>query len=301
MKKIIYLLLCFMLIYFSPVFAGSDALSKIGKEGDKKWNEIIQSYKSKGNFVENKSAREITRNFKKYQGKITRFPKIDFSDMITDRKGNRYYYYGEKGSTDLFVVKYNMRINSKLQILSAAMGSLKGDWEIIGKIDDAYTWWGNVVHLDVVAIRIKGSVCATVKNNKVTLVGEEIMNAELAKKEKDAYSGIPKKLTSIPDGLDPLTVAKLFFYVGSVEKNKPVWSQLLAERSQGASSRSWWRIFNKYEREYFFVRENPKRANKPGAKCYMFQIKSKGKNMGTAKPCILVKEAGQWKIRSAYP
>jgi hypothetical protein len=96
-----------------------------------------------------------------------------------------------------------------------------------------------------------------------------------------------------------------FFVIGSIEKNDQVWVQLLSkdalnnDGSMRGRSKSWWRNLSTKNRQYFFVRENPKRVSGDNKKCYMFQIKQDGKNLGSAKPCILIRENGEWKVQSA--
>jgi uncharacterized protein (DUF2164 family) len=282
-------------------------LKEIGKKGDAQWNHLIKTHKGNGQYVDVNNPAIIVKNFERYLGKYKQFPKINFADFITDRNGEKYYYYGVKGSIDLYVIKHDQRINDKLIMLSNGLGSLQGEWEVLGVIDDAFRWWGNVVLMKVVAMRIPGKACVVIEENKIKLVGEDLFNKFLTGQEADAYKGLPKNLNSIPKGLDPATVAKLFFYIGSVEKNDQTWIQLLSkdalnnDGSMAGRAKSWWRSLSTKNREYFFVRENPNRVSGDNKKCYMFQIKQKGKNLGSAKPCILIRENGEWKIKSANP
>lgn len=296
-----------VIIFSIRAECAENPLSEIGKQGDVKWKELVNNYKNNGQYVDANNPAIIVKNFEKYQGKYKQFPKINFSDFVTDRNGQKYYYYGVKGSIDLYVIKHDQRINDKLIMLSNGLGSLKGEWEVLGVIDDAFRWWGNVVLMKVVAMRIPGKACVIIDEKKINLVGEDLFNDFLAGKEKDANEGLPKNLKSIPKGLDPVTVAKLFFYIGSVEKNDQVWVQLLSKEalnsdgSMRGRAKSWWRSLSTKNRQYFFVRENPDRVSGADKKCYMFQIKQEGENLGTAKPCILIQENGEWKIQNANP
>ncbi|MCG8333536.1 MAG: hypothetical protein MJE63_03405 [Proteobacteria bacterium] len=307
MKKLMVLLLGFAaLVFANHAFAGSE-LALIGKKGDQHWNKLVAEYKQQNKFVDHSGTKAIVGNFARYQGKVKQFPRFEFNDFVTDKNGDKYFYSDNKGTLNFFVIKHNKRINEKLQVLSSALGSLKGDWQVLGTIEDAYTWWGDIVLMDMIAMRIPGKACVVVNNGEATLIGQDILDKAMAEREKSSKDGIPKNLTSVPSGLDAETVAKLFFYVSSVEKNQEVWKDLLVPYALGNNkslkgrSKSWWRNLTTKNREYFFVRENPGRVRKPGEKCFMFQIKANGKNIGTAKPTMLTQVNGEWKVRSAVP
>lgn len=302
--KLLFSLALVAILVF-PILA-DDAAKKIGELGDEEWNKIIQEYKDNNKYTDLHSTNVLVANFKNYQGKLMLFPKINFEDFVTDKDSNKYYYYGEKNTFAFYVIKYNNEITSKLQKLSYVFGKLGDtDWEVIGTVEDAYEWWGNIVLMDIKALRIPGKACAVVNDGKVTLVGEDLIDQELAKKEKESSGDIPKNLKSIPKGLDPLMIAKLFFHISSIEKNENVWDQLLSSECfyNGQATgkvTSWWRNLTTKNRTYFYVREDKDRSTND-TKVYYFQIKENGENVSTPKPTTIIKEKGEWKVDSATP
>ena len=64
---------------------------------------------------------------------------------------------------------------------------------------------------------------------KPIIISNSCLNAERKDKKTQSYSDVPKNLKSLPKGLDPSMVAKLFFNFGTVEKNHAVWVDLLCD------------------------------------------------------------------------
>lgn len=288
----------------AAVFA--DPAEDVGRAGDDAWNKLIAAAESAGTWEEPVGAAVVCANFPKYDGKLMRFPKIDFGDFVTDRDGRKYYWYGEKSSYNLFVVKYDDGIQDQLRKLSAGFGKPSGEYEVIGRITDAYSWWGKVVEMEVAAMRIPGSACVVMEDGKPSLVGKEIFENWMASKAATWTAGIPQDAKSVPAGLGPEDVAKWFLYYGSVKKDDSVWKQLCsveenavsASGSLQAKGTSWWRMISKGDREYYFVRAASDKDTAQ-SRTFMYQIKLNGADNGTAKPIKVVKEkSGEWRVAS---
>ncbi len=303
MKKII-LIIASALLLVGVCFA--DAAGDIAAAGDKEWDAIVSQYKSSGKWENTVSASIVAGNLSKYYGKIMQFPKIDFSNFVTDKNGKKYYYCGEKSNWNIFVIKYNDGIQDLLYKLNNALGNKSGDYEVIGKITDAYSWWGNVVEMEVVAMRIKNRACIKIKNGKAVLVGQEILDKNMSNAAATWSKGIPDNASSVPANLSAEDTAKWFLYYGSTKKNSNMWKKLCsvegraisASGNLSAKGESWWRMISKADREYYFVRADKSRSNAT-QKYFMYQIKINGQDVGVAKPmCVLKEKNGQWKVKS---
>ena len=275
---------------------------QIGEAGDRAWSDLLEGYGASREVLDSMPAAKIVAGFETYQHRIMRFPGFDFSRFVTDKFNQKYYYHGERSLFDFVVIKNNEAINDKLRKLSSVVGPL-GDqgWEVLGEIEEAYTWWGNVVLMSMVAMRVPGKACVIVDNGEVRLVGETLMEDFLSRRENEAGVGIPMNLANVPQGLAPVVVAKLFFHTSSVEKNRDVWDHLLTADARNARrADSWWRNLTTMDRQYIFIRENQARST-DSEKMYLFQIKKDGKALGNPKPVKVVKEDGEWKVQSATP
>ncbi|MDR2499834.1 MAG: hypothetical protein LBD37_01980 [Treponema sp.] len=284
----------------------ADTAGDIAKAGDNAWNNLVNQYKNNDRWAEPVSANVVVKNFSRYKGKAMLFPAIDFGDFITDRDGNRYYWYGEKNSLNLFIIKYHDGIQDQLYKLNNGLGNYKGNYEVLGTIVDAWEWWGNVVLMDVSAVRVQNSACILIQNNKPALAGEDIFKRYMAEQAANWTTGIPQNASSVPQNLTPEMAAKWFLYYGSVKKNADVWKQLCSVQEDAISSsgtlsskgESWWRMISMANREYYYVRADPNRDT-PASKVYMYQIRQNGQDAGAAKPMTVVKEkTGQWRVSS---
>ncbi len=306
MRKFFLIILC--MIFIVQGFIYSDNKKKIGELGDKAWESLINKYKNEGKYADLTKSSNIVRSFKDYEGKLMKFPKVNFHNTITDKYNKRYYYYGEKNSLDYYVVRYNNEIRDIITELTYIFGSLTGDYEILGVVEDAYTWWGNVVLMDIRAIRKSGQVCILIENGKAKLVGKELVDAEMKNKEQKSSKGIPQNLKSIPKGLDPLTVAKLYFHIGSIEKNYKVWLDLLSDELFSSDRKytksqvdSWWKTFSSSNNKtYFYVREDKDKSTKDKRR-YYFQRVVDRKNERDPFPITVILEKGEWKVLSTLP
>jgi hypothetical protein len=284
----------------------ADTASDIAVAGDAKWDQLVAQAKKDDNFIELVTPDTIVTRFKNFEGKVMLFPKIDFGDFVTDKDGNKYYWYGEKNSDDIYVIKYDSRIQDQLLKLNSALGTSSGQYEVLGKLTDAWEWWGNVIVMDVVAMRVKGKACVLMDGGAPKLVGQDILDKYMAGKAANWSAGIPANATAVPSGLDPESVAKWFLYYGSAKKNDVVWKQLLsvdegaidAKGNLQAKGESWWRMISKTGREYYFVRANADRGD-ANVKYFMYQIKVNGADVGNAKPMVVAKQkSGEWKVTS---
>jgi hypothetical protein len=204
--------------------ANAQSAADIGAQGDLQWKQLIDAYTKQKLYVEYASAKTIVKVFENFQGKYMLFPEIVFEDFVTDKDGKKYYYYGQKNTVDFYVIEHNPAINTKLQQLYQAFNLSGGKWEVLGSIEDAYRWWGNVVLMKMKAMRIAGVVCILINDDgSLTMVGQDVYDKLMAAKEADQFSDVPKNLKAIPKGLEPLKVAKLYLYLGSVEINQDLW------------------------------------------------------------------------------
>jgi NADPH-dependent 7-cyano-7-deazaguanine reductase QueF-like protein len=287
-------------------FIYADPAGDIAKAGDAAWNNLIDQYKKESRWMDPVSANVVVNNFDRYDGKVMLFPAIDFGDFISDRNGDRYYWYGEKNSLNVFVIKYHPGIQDQLYMLNNGLGNMGGKYEVLGKIVDAWEWWGNVVLMEVTAMRVKNRACVVLQNNNPVLAGKDIFDRYMAELAANWTKGIPQNATSVPQGLEPEMVAKWFLYYGSNKKNQTIWNQLCSVQENAisgtgtlqAKGQSWWRMISMTDREYYFVRAEPSRDTAT-SKVFMYQIRQEGKDMGVAKPMAVIKEnAGQWRVSS---
>ncbi|WP_407397078.1 hypothetical protein [Treponema sp.] len=303
MKKIIALVMG-AFIAMNAVFA--DVAKDIAKAGDAEWDKMVSSYKASGEWKDVVSASVVVDDFRGYYKKIMPFPAIDFSDFVTDKYGKKYYWCGEKSNWNIFVIKYNDGIQDYLYKLNNALGNYKGSYEVLGRITDAYSWWGDVVEMEVVAVRVKGRATIKIENNKPVLVGEKLLDAAMGKQASSWTKGIPENATKVPANLNAEDVAKWFLYYGSVKKDQAVWKQLCSSEEDAvkadgtllAKGESWWRNLSKADREYYFVRADESRGS-ANEKFFMYQIRVNGADAGVAKPmCVIKEKSGSWKVKS---
>ena len=303
MKKIIaFLASAFVALSLSF----SDTAKDIAKIGDAEWDKMVSSYKAKGEWKDTVSASVVVDGFRSYYRKIMPFPAIDFSDFVTDKNGTKYYWCGEKSNWNIFVIKYNDGIQDYLYKLNNALGNYKGSYEVLGRITDAYSWWGDVVEMEVVAVRVKGRATIKIEGGKPVLVGEKLLNDAMSKKASTWTKGIPDNATSVPKNLSAEDTAKWFLFYGSVKKNQNIWKALCSVEENAVEpsgklapkGESWWRNLSKTDREYYFVRADESRGN-ANEKYFMYQIKVNGADAGVAKPmCVIKEKNGSWKVKS---
>jgi hypothetical protein len=284
----------------------ADPAGDIAKAGDDAWDNLIAQYKRESRWMDPVSANVVVNNFGRYNGKVMRFPAIDFGDFITDRDGNRYYWYGEKNSLNIFIIKYHPGIQDLLYMLNNGLGNLGGKYEVLGTIVDAWEWWGNVILMDVTAMRVQNRACVIIQNNRPVLAGQEIFDRFMAQQAANWTAGIPQNATSVPQGLEPEMVAKWFLYYGSTKKDQTIWNKLCSVQEDAISSsgtllskgQSWWRMISMADREYYFVRNDPNRDTAT-TRVYMYQFRQNGQDVGVARPMIVTKEnAGEWRVSS---
>lgn len=300
MKKIIVLVSIFLSL---AVLANAEDLKQqIGKQGDTAWDTMMTSLKDNGNLVDPPvSAKTIASNFSNYQNKSMLFPSFSFEDFVTDRDGVKYYYYGEPEGYNFFVIKYDDSITDLLRKYSYTFGPVGDDnWELLGTIEDVFGWWGDIVLMEIQAVRIKGSATVIRKDNAFEFVAEDLIDKMMDQKAADGMGDLPKNLTGIPSGLDPLTVAKLYCHIASEENNQDVWLELLSKDNfyNGKPERridTWWKTLTKEGRTFFYVRTA---TDTDTSKKYFFQIRENGSDLGSPKPLSVTLEDGEWKVKS---
>jgi hypothetical protein len=297
-----------LLFFFAvfPLLVWADPAGDIARAGDTAWDNLAAQYKRDSLWVDPVSANIVVNNFSRYEKKVMLFPAIDFGDFITDRDGNKYYWYGEKNSNNIFIIKYNDGIQDLLYKLNNGLGNMSGRYEVLGTIVDAYRWWGNVVLMDVTAMRVQNRACVIIQNNKPVLAGQDIFDRYLADQAANWTAGIPQNAASVPQNLEPEAVAKWFLFYGSVKKDSAIWNQLCSVQENAisgsgalqAKGQSWWRMISMANREYYFVRSDSSRDT-PSSRIFMYQIRQDGQDVGVAKPMTVIKENnGQWKVSS---
>jgi len=168
-----------LLFMFITLFIYADPAGDIAKAGDDTWNRLIAQYKRDSRWADLVSANTVVNNFLRYDKKIMLLPAVDFSDFFTDPEGNKHYWYGEKKETNIFTIKYNPAIQDKLDALNKAFGNMSGKYEVLALITDAWDLWGNVVVMDVIAIRIQNRACILIKDDVPVLAGQDIFDRYL--------------------------------------------------------------------------------------------------------------------------
>ncbi len=112
-------------------------------------------------------------------------------------------------------------------------------------------------------------------------------------------ANIPQNIQSIPKGLDPLTTARWFFHIGSVQKNRELWQKLLTKDDWSkAKMDSIWSLLAEKERSYYFVNIG---EDEPERKKYFFQRQVDGNDFGNPGPIVVIREDGEWRVFSANP
>ncbi len=303
MKKIT---VCLIALAVAVSLCSADPASDIAKAGDAEWDTMVSEYKKSGKWTDTVSASVIANDFSGYDGKVMLFPSIDFGDFITDKNGTKYYWCGEKTNYNIYVIKYNDKIRDQLYRLNNALGNAGGKYEVLGRINDAYGWWGDVVEMEVVAMRIKGRACVKMENGEPVLVGEKFLNDWLGQKADTWTKGIPSDAKDVPSDLSAEDTAKWFLYFGSVKKDQHMWVKLCTVENDAvdgtgtmlAKGQSWWRMISKADRSYYFVRADSSRDTGT-QKYFMYQIQVNGADAGVAKPMSVIREKnGTWKVTS---
>ena len=143
---------------------------------------------------------------------------------------------------------------------------------------------------------------------KPIIISNSCLNAERKDKKTQSYSDVPKNLKSLPKGLDPSMVAKLFFNLGTVEKNHAVWVDLLCDdlfdskekKELVERANDWWKRLSTNNVKYYFLRENTDRA-KDDEKYFYFQREQDPKDTNQYTPILIsvvLEKDGEWKVYS---
>lgn len=300
MKRMVFYFLLAMLLVFAA--GAEDLQQEIGIKGDAAWDHLLDSLIKDEKLVGPESGpNAIADAFDSFVGKSMIFPEFNFEDFIVDRFGEKYFYYGDPASLNFYIIKYDSRITDQLIRYSYAMGPLGDDnWELLGKITEVYSWWGDIVLMDIQAIRVKGKAALLLEDGKLDFIAAELIDELMDRKAAAGTGDVPEGLTEIPSGLDPMTVAGLYFQLGNVEQNQDVWLKLLSSNNfwGGKPERrvdTWWKNLTKPGRTFFYVRTDEESETE--AK-YYFQIRQDGEDYGNPKPLGLIFENGEWKIDS---
>ena len=305
MKKVRMLSLSLLLLL--PLSLSADFIEDIGKKGNTAWDNLILLYKRSG-WKELAPVKTITDSFFQYKDKVMRFPLVDFSNVISDSKGNLYYYYGEQEGTELVLFTYHEGLSSKLASFNVSLGTLGSQYEVLGRVIDVQqNWetWETVIFVELCAFHIRSRVCVVVEGNNIALVGQDILDASV--KEKVVWThDIPEDATVVPPGLDPESVAKWFLFFSSISKNLGLWTQLCSVQENIAVSayalrpkgRAWWQTISSGEREYRFIGEDVLNGTDT-ARVFLYQISENGLDVGEPMPLtVILEQAGQWRVSS---
>jgi hypothetical protein len=305
MKKVSILLLTLLLLF--PLTLSADFIEEIARKGNTAWDNLILLYKRSG-CEEPTPAKTIADSFSQYKNKVIRFPLVDFSDVISDSKGNKYYYYGEKAGTEIVLFAYHEGLASRLETLNAMLGDLGSRYETLGSVIDVQqNWetWETAIFVELHAFYIRNRVCVVVENKKMALVGQDILDAFVKERALMWTQGIPENAEAVPPGLDPASVAKWFLFFGSIKKNLAVWTQLCSVQENAISSagalrpkgRGWWQLLSSVERDYRFLGEDSLNDTDT-ARVFLYQISENGLDVGEPLPMTVTLEqaGGQWRV-----
>jgi hypothetical protein len=304
MKKVCILSLSLLVLF--PLTLSADIVEDIAKMGNTAWDNLILLYKQSG-WKEPAPVKTIADDFSQYKNKVMSFPLIDFSDVITDSQGNRYYYYGEKNGTEIVLFAYHAGIEPLIAALRSTLGNLGSQYEALGSVIDVkrdWETWQTVIFMKLCAFHIRNRVCVVVENETMAVVGQADIDIAKEKLALNWRADIPEDTTSVPPALDPESVAKWFLFFGSTRKNLSVWSQLCSVQENAVSSvgalrpkgRSWWQTLSMADREYRFIGADS--ANNTDTKqVFLCQVSEKGIDVGAPIPITVVLErAGQWRV-----
>ncbi|MDR1324760.1 MAG: hypothetical protein LBK00_01850 [Treponema sp.] len=305
MKKACILSLSLLLLLLPPSLP-ADFIEDIGRKGNITWDNLILLYKRSG-WKEPALPKTIADSFSQYKDKVMHFPLIDFSDVISDSKGNRYYYYGEKEGTEIVLFTYHEGLSLKLASLNAMLGNLGSQYEALGSVIDVqqdWETWETVIFVELCAFHIRSRVCVVVESNNIALVGQDILDVSVEEQVVMWTHDIPEDVKAVPPGLDPESVAKWFLFFGSISKNLGIWTQLCSVQENITSSanvlrpkgRSWWQTISSGEREYRFIGEAVLN-NTDTARVFLYQISEHGLDVGEPMPLtVILEQAGQWRV-----
>jgi hypothetical protein len=301
-------ILSLSLLLLLPLSLSADFIEDIGKKGNTAWDNLILLYKRSG-WKELAPLKTIADGFSQYKDKVMRFPLVDFSDAISDSKGNRYYYYGKKEGTEIVLFTYREGLSSKLASLNAMLGNLGSQYEALGSVIDVQqNWetWETVIFVELCAFHIRNRVCVVVESNNMALVGQDILDVSVEEQAVMWTHDIPEDVKAVPQGLDPESVAKWFLFFGSITKSLAIWTQLCSVQENVASSanvlrpkgRGWWQTISSGEREYRFIGEAKLNATDT-ARVFLYQISENGLDVGEPMPLtVILEQAGQWRVSS---
>jgi len=166
-----------VLFVFITLILNADPAGDIAKAGDDAWNSLVAQYRSESRLIDPVSANAVVNSFTRYEKKAMLFPSVDFTDFFIDPEGNKYYWYGDKNNLNIFIIKYDQSIQDKINALNNAFGNMGGKFEALGMIVDAWDLWGDVVYVEMLAMRVKNRACILIKNDAPVLAGQDIFDS----------------------------------------------------------------------------------------------------------------------------
>jgi hypothetical protein len=312
MKK---LLLVFMTLV--PLMLYADIAEDIAMQGDKVWDNLLFLYKRDARWIEIGAVSDFSQH-RRYLEKATRIPLLDFSNVITDSGGNKYYHFSETDSSPLFIFRHNADIQMQIDMLHLIFEDVGTSYEVIGRIIDAIAiedterrlgtgdvWDGrNIVIMDISAFRVKNKVCVMVDTERVVPIAEELVNTFLETQLMRWTVNIPENATSVPANLEPEEIAKWFLFFGSIRKSSQIWNQLCSIDKNIISNsgllrplgQSWWRMVSAPDYKYFFV-GSVAAQNSATSQTFLYGIRERDKTIETAKSITVTREqSGQWRV-----
>jgi hypothetical protein len=302
-----------------PLMLYADITGDIALQGDKVWDNLLFLYKREARWIEIGSAPNFSQ-YTRYLEKVIRVPPVDFSNVITDREGNKYYYFSETDTSPLFIFPHNPGIQAQLDVFNLVFEDIGNSYEVIGRINDVITAndteyipgsggvWDNrdIVKVDIKAFRVRNKICVMVDTERVVPVAEDLVNTLLETRLMRWTLNIPENITVVPANLEPEVVAQWFLFFGSIRKNSQVWNQLCSVDKNIVSNtgllrplgQSWWRTVSQSDHKYFFI-SNVASKNSATSQTFLCGIREKDKTIETAKPITVTREQnGQWRVSS---
>lgn len=297
----------------------SSQKNAIAALSERAWDKRIAGYRKNNLFIEKPDVEYLVANVNNSSGKYMIFPQIDFRKTFPDSYNNKYYYYRPPNTLNMFMFRENPSLTDKLMLYSSVIGNLdNAQCTFLGKItgakiiplednDQISQISGNNVRrmarnvfMETDAVYILKKVAVVMENGTCKIVAGDILEKQIAHLEKNAYRNIPRNTTKIPLSAAPLTIAKLFFYRGNVQKQYTLWQDCITQQQRQSLEmiENWWSEVSRSTNHYIFTRQT---TNSKEKKEFYFLCKQKGAYL--SKPVIvsvrLVNE--QWRVDGFYP
>lgn len=142
----------------------------------------------------------------------------------------------------------------------------------------------------------------SVARNFINQRSENVFHGNQFKQEKQYQFSEAEllKSRSIPSGLDSLTVARLYYYIGAVKKDRELWKQVVTDDWSEATIKSTWRMLAEKNPgwNYYYLKTA---EDQPDEKKYYFQRQLNGIDNGIPRPIRVIKQKGEWRVSYGQP